>query len=808
MLPWSPSSEPDPEYLSSRDVADVATQTYELPCALPSDISLVLTGCRIYSLWHLEGACLQLPGLHIGRGATAWGAILHLAPSHSYIPGLVRVQRVHRVSSESDSAWLDRARDIFLQECRRSATPSMTSLLRPPSLEKGVEQKKAWVHAFGAGQEKLIAAERLLPLVHLLPLSVLDGDPQHSAILVETFVVCLVWSEGALPHEELEQVVFCVPLGVAGEGAGVEAVGLALYGNGREMMGDCNVTYVCGPPETLSQLLDAVPAQAPVELLTFAEHQEGGCPRAAEAFSHWSAELGDKCYVYLDLDSDALRAVIAGQLLEDDVFLSASEEDIFEGDPQRALLVLSKEQAASAAAAAPAPGAQSKQPTVRPGAPKRGTPSVAGSQNLGGLGHAAAGRGSLLVEQQAQSLVQRMKEAKAKATAKSQEVGEVASILLSGLQQLGERMNQLEQRAQSPAPLRSPPPASRGSATLTGVGQRGHVSARPIAPPVLGAGPQFGGVIGSQMLKKGLLAPKETAGMRSYQSALQQAQAQLLDTHADGATGAGSLGNADVPGTRGRERGTGRALRELLQQQQGAVDGSTQLLMQVTMLEALESLAGRAATKEPETLEDLLLGSSKDEEDASKLGASSRGSTNLTRWHMQVERNPELFIEMFNSQVVKALGADITGAPWSVQQYASTRVQFKRLDTHEKAFYMLAALHSHGMRGEHTLALAKTCQFMKALEQSTQQNGSWKSAWLLTGLPDPRPPPGGYQQGLSHSAELGLTAAYLKELKLLEEAAKKESDGSATGAPGGDRPRKGGGGKGDHTKGTPGTDGK
>eukprot|EP00971_Amphidinium_carterae_P095467 1888835-Amphidinium_carterae.1 len=82
--------EPEPEHPSLSDVADVATQTYELPSALPSDISLVLSGCRIYALWELSGASVQLPGLHIGRGTIAWTSILHLSPHQRYIPGLVR----------------------------------------------------------------------------------------------------------------------------------------------------------------------------------------------------------------------------------------------------------------------------------------------------------------------------------------------------------------------------------------------------------------------------------------------------------------------------------------------------------------------------------------------------------------------------------------------------------------------------------------------------------------------------------------------------------------------------------------------
>eukprot|EP00971_Amphidinium_carterae_P279756 5553452-Amphidinium_carterae.1 len=105
--------------------------------------------------------------------------------------------------------------------------------------------------------------------------------------------------------------------------------------------------------------------------------------------------------------------------------------------------------------------------------------------------------------------------------------------------------------------------------------------------------------------------------------------------------------------------------------------------------------------------------------------------------------------------------------------------------------------------------MARCCQFMKSLEQSIQHNGGWRAAWLLTGLPDPRPAPGVFQQGLSHSSELGLTAAYLKELKILEEASKKESEGGhpqgggAGGGASGAEPKKKGGGRGGATKGTP-----
>eukprot|EP00971_Amphidinium_carterae_P139704 2767825-Amphidinium_carterae.1 len=181
---------------------------------------------------------------------------------------------------------------------------------------------------------------------------------------------------------------------------------------------------------------------------------------------------------------------------------------------------------------------------------------------------------------------------------------------------------------------------------------------------------------------RGLLAPKAGsphfagggggAATRSYQTALQSAQQHLGLRGTGSASAAAAAGPPDLPTTRGRERNTGRALREALEQQ-GTAAADPQTLVQVAMLEALENMAQSRSYKDPDTLEDLLFGTlGKEEEDASKLGSTSRGSTNLTRWHSAVERNPEMFIEAFNLQVVKALGADISGTPWSLQLYATS----------------------------------------------------------------------------------------------------------------------------------------
>eukprot|EP00971_Amphidinium_carterae_P324479 6448577-Amphidinium_carterae.1 len=389
--------------------------------------------------------------------------------------------------------------------------------------------RQAWQQAFVAGQEKLVAAERLLPQIHLLPLAVLNSEETQSTAMVEVLVAGLVWGELGLPQDRLEFVLLCVPLHALTEDLARDPIGLTLYGNGKEMLGDCNCALLLADPSTLTKLLDVVPSEPAVEILTFAEHAQGGVPRSAEAYAHWSpaSDFELRSLAFLDLDSDTLKAIVAGQPLDDDVYLSA-EEDVFEGDFQRAVALLGAG-GEGPRVTLPLTGPSAKVlASARVGAVnKKGAPSVA-SQPPGGLGAGPSNpRTSLLAEQQVHGLAQKMREAKAKAAAKSQEVGEIASALLQGMQQLGDRLSRLESQGITAAPtLHSPPPCLSGST----MGAARPVPARPIAPACVGAGPQFGASVGAQLLPggRGLLSPREGAGLRSYQTALSQAQQHLL----------------------------------------------------------------------------------------------------------------------------------------------------------------------------------------------------------------------------------------------------------------------------------------
>eukprot|EP00971_Amphidinium_carterae_P258469 5130034-Amphidinium_carterae.1 len=63
---------------------------------------------------------------------------------------------------------------------------------------------------------------------------------------------------------------------------------------------------------------------------------------------------------------------------------------------------------------------------------------------------------------------------------------------------------------------------------------------------------------------------------------------------------------------------------------------------------------------------------------------------------------------------------------------------------------------------------------MKAVEQAAHQGGSWRLAWCLTNLPEPRPS-NQLQYGLSTPAEVAASVQFLKDSKTVEELVRRET---------------------------------
>eukprot|EP00971_Amphidinium_carterae_P037512 737606-Amphidinium_carterae.1 len=117
---------------------------------------------------------------------------------------------------------------------------------------------------------------------------------------------------------------------------------------------------------------------------------------------------------------------------------------------------------------------------------------------------------------------------------------------------------------------------------------------------------------------------------------------------------------------------------------------------------------------------------------------------------------------------------------------------------------MLAALHSLHRSGQTELLGAKIGQFAKAIEVALLMQWHFAVAWQLTGIAEPLPH-SALHAGLAHPTELSSSLAYLKEVKLMEEAAKRgglpttiegEPSGSVgpdSGAKRNSKPQRGGG---------------
>ncbi|CAK0883839.1 unnamed protein product, partial [Prorocentrum cordatum] len=173
--------------------------------------------------------------------------------------------------------------------------------------------------------------------------------------------------------------------------------------------------------------------------------------------------------------------------------------------------------------------------------------------------------------------------------------------------------------------------------------------------------------------------------------------------------------------------------------------------IQLAMPRALEKVRGSKNAKEDEpALGDLLFGDA----------ASSSGEAD------PVARRPaHVDIAAFTE-----LGRDAAGTPWSMSPRGRQRIIFGRLGDHEGVWEMLASLHSLRRSRHRDLLCARIGQFLMATQQSVNATGSWRLAWLIAGLPGPRPGAGRAATGRAHPAESPASVAHLRDAEAFETA--------------------------------------
>eukprot|EP00971_Amphidinium_carterae_P191784 3805240-Amphidinium_carterae.1 len=327
----------------------VQLQTFEQPCVfLPRVVSLDLANSDIciYVLWSIAGAPFQLPGVHLGPGLCAWENIFHLVPARVYTPGTVRMRRVVPALGESWERVRSRAVEAFQAEARVHTDrrfedapwyywPSIGVLLliALPAVFAGLSfveslerehgdcfvNQSDWDYAQGGLEEGLCGEPGQACWGR-------DGHRPHASDSGS----CVDWRGGRCADRVSEG---SVPL-----------VTLNLLNTGGEVIGDCNASFLISTSDILGLLQDTVPGGSEAEIITFSGHPAGGLPKSSEAYLNWAqlAEMNLCSCVYLEQDSESLRALVQGRLLEGDVFLSAAEEE--ETGSVLALAVLSNQE--------------------------------------------------------------------------------------------------------------------------------------------------------------------------------------------------------------------------------------------------------------------------------------------------------------------------------------------------------------------------------------------------------------------------------------------------------------------------------
>jgi len=208
------------------------------------------------------------------------------------------------------------------------------------------------------------------------------------------------------------------------------------------------------------------------------------------------------------------------------------------------------------------------------------------------------------------------------------------------------------------------------------------------------------------------------------------------------------------------------------------------MALQLATLELLSDLKAGRPSVDP-TLDELLFGmggsTSGEAESGDPVGrlAGTKGAAGLFQLARAIESDPARWSAYCDSQAAVKCGATSTGLPWSMTLYGERCVHFDNVrqkemsETFHKFWVMLSALHALDCDGQHALLGARLRQFLKAVEQCVAAGGSWKLAWLLTGLPDPHPrnAPG---VGLLHPSEFAAAASFVREMDALETIAKRD----------------------------------
>eukprot|EP00971_Amphidinium_carterae_P220048 4368088-Amphidinium_carterae.2 len=642
----------------------------------------------------------------------------------------------------------------------------------------------AWVNALADGHRQVQTADRLLRRSWIFPVPLpivgAPGEAQSEAQSTdaagarhcELVIVAVFWSPGTQPDDPPSGMLIAVPEVVAHGVENVTYLSTSTFYSDGTFVETVRVALLLANPAYVGQhLSESCPADS--TLVSFLENNVGAALDLPE-----SALQGYWLHV-AEGDQPSLRMLVDGGATDED-FVSAGLPDT--DDPQ----VLVTEIV----------GAATTTRRMSPGRSRR--PSVLG------LGSSAKALGSFLArppQTKAAGQGKPKPALKPKAVFKgASPVGtdrEILHQVLLGVQSLGDRVAALESpvpTSQVPMPLPMsalsvPQPSSSISmpqqSSSMSVPQQSslmsmHQQSSPFMPtsqmpmpmassPALCAASPFAPGLQNVTLPgavpKGppsLLAPQVGSVSVPYSDAMAEARRLLaVPPLAEQETGGRPRG--------ARERQVDLDIRSAVMQ--GGADAQT--AVNLALVEALERISGKGSGETDDVFAEFLGGDGS----SSDSDRKARGSEQLLKLAKAIERSPDRFSAQLDMAAAKACGAFHTNLPWTMEMYGERNIRFGRLEGHERLFAMLAHLHGLARAGQGPLMAARVGQFLKATELSIQCGGSWKLAWVLTGLPEVRSHSANMLgRGLAMPAEYAATVSYMKDMATLETAIQKSDD--------------------------------
>ncbi len=164
-----------------------------------------------------------------------------------------------------------------------------------------------------------------------------------------------------------------------------------------------------------------------------------------------------------------------------------------------------------------------------------------------------------------------------------------------------------------------------------------------------------------------------------------------------------------------------------------------------------------------------------DDDDVENLKDSGMKSVvTLQKLHRRVKRHPKRVIAEFEREILEELGV-VEGQAWSIRDWLR-QIQWSKYKGLQRCAAMTAAAYELARAGQADAACAQLAQNLKSIHQCVLQQGSWETAWLLTGVADPcsKREFGGSKE------EMAIVSQYISSLSKLRKRV-KETQSSGVG---------------------------